>query len=270
MKNFLFIIAFIACIFDITQGFSQTSGEIENIYIENDLEFASYINSKGLSESLRLDLYQLKTCETNKRPVIIFVHGGGFSQGDKQQELYKKMAATFSGNGYVALSVNYTLMDPNTSYHRGVLDRDIDQILKVVRWLKNNKIKYKVDMSKVLLCGDSAGGGIVVNTSLNCKESFRFAGCIDLWGGMPGEKRWESPIYPYEISDCVPPLCIIHGSKDKVVPYKTSRKLASQLKAAKKYYELHSLKGAGHYPEELSEDFIPIMLSFSEKVILPR
>ncbi len=255
----IFLISAMSCL-------AQSAQDRGEVLIEENLEYSKYIKPNGDQEMLLLDVYQPKVNDRKKRPVIVFVHGGGFAHGDKQQELYKKMATTFAREGYVALSVNYTLMAKKEKFHPNVLIRDVGQVLKAVRWLETYKKKYKVDMSKVLICGDSAGGGIVVNASLNCQEAFRFAGCIDLWGGMPGEKRWSGPIFSYKLSDCTPPVCIIHGTDDSVVPYKTSIDLARQFKAANKYYELHPLKEVGHYPEELSDVFIPIMLSFSQKI----
>lgn len=244
------------------------------VVVTRDIQYGEAVHyQKPLA--LLLDVYQSSVKSSLKRPVIIFVHGGGFSYGDKEQDLYVKMATAFAKRGYVSFSVNYRLKDPKKPYVSKVLDDAMADVMMALRWVKDHRKEYNIDTAKIIICGDSAGGAIAVNTSYDHALEHVFIACIDLWGGMCDPKDpeflhvppWDQPIYPSDIQPGTPPTCIIHGTSDTVVPYSTSEALSHKLAKAKIYHELHPLKGANHYPEKRADEFIPLMLSFANSVL---
>ena len=63
-------------------------------------------------QELMLDLYEPpESDEREKRPLVIWAHGGGFTGGDKQGENDITFAYAMSQRGYVVLSINYRLAD---------------------------------------------------------------------------------------------------------------------------------------------------------------
>lgn len=225
------------------------------------------------TQSLRLDIYRLPKQGQIKKPVIILVHGGGFGGGDKgytesQGSFYPDLAKAFANNGYVAFSINYRLWPncPIDSFHIE-LDNAISDVLAAVKWIKAKYAEYRIDTTKILIGGSSAGGGLSVNASYLNPQLF--AGCIDMWGGLPpyGKGEPKVPVNKYPVIAKTPPTCLIHGTSDSVIPYSTSKDLATQLTKAGIYNELHLLEGAEHHPKNLTGEIIKIMLAYSNRII---
>ena len=94
------------------------------------------------------------------RPLVVWVHGGGWHEGDKADEIGDKVRL-FTGAGYTFASVNYRLTDialerPAPQYP--VHDQDTAD---AVAWLVAHADELGVDAHLVALLGHSAGGGIV-------------------------------------------------------------------------------------------------------------
>ncbi len=150
-----------------------------------------------------------------------------------------------------------------------VLDNAVSDVLEAVKWIKRNNERYQIDTTKIIICGDSAGGGLVVNTSY-CNSGL-FAGCIDLWGGLPpyGIQN-PTPVTRCVANSQTPPTCIIHGTLDFIVPVSVSKSLSEQLSAAGVYNELYLLEGEKHYVVKDGNrlyKIIDLILKFSDKII---
>ena len=63
--------------------------------------------SYGSNPVLKLDLFEPKGDTLEKRPVVVVIHGGGFTSGSK--EVVASFAQEFARRGYVALAINYRL-----------------------------------------------------------------------------------------------------------------------------------------------------------------
>jgi acetyl esterase/lipase len=255
-------------------SFAQAAGQ--EIRISRDIEYSIAVNHKKKPESLLLDIYQLPKLNQAKRPVIILVHGGGFGSGDKgytesQGSFYPDLAKAFAYHGYVACSVNYRLWQdcPVDSFHIE-LENAVSDVLAAVNWIKIRYAEYGIDSTKIIIAGDSAGGGIVVNASCNSTNQLIFAGCIDLWGGLPpyGMNKAKCDVINVKpLGAFFPPCCIIHGTADAVVPYCISKNLSETLTSTGVFNELYPLPGAGHYPTDLAGQIEKIMLAFSDKIV---
>ena len=245
----------------------QEKKTANDILIIRDIGYKNQADAVTNTMVQNLDVYRRRDASSKKKPVIIFVHGGGFWEGDKRSELYIKMATAFAKDGYVAFSINYRLKAKNQPYSNRILDTCIADVAAALTWIRMNNKRFGIDTTKIFICGDSAGGGIIINTCYDPLYSRYFKGCIDLWGGIPGEKGWEAPIYNGHFTQELPPTCIIHGNADKIIPYETSSNLSVQLAAAKVYHELFPLQGADHYPVQLADQFIPLMMAFADKII---
>ena len=101
-------------------------------------------------ESLKLDLYQMPAAGATLRPGIVFIHGGGWSGGDKSE--FAAMAKEMAERGYVAVSVNYRLA-PKYKFPANVED-----VQRATRWLRVNGNLLKVDPRRIGAMGASAGG----------------------------------------------------------------------------------------------------------------
>jgi len=94
------------------------------------------------------------------RPVVVFVHGGGFERGAKStpgSPFYDNVMRWAASSGYVGVNVNYRLA-PESVWPSG-----IDDIEAVVGWIRNNIAGYGGDARKVFLWGHSAGAAHVAD-----------------------------------------------------------------------------------------------------------
>ena len=255
----------------------KMKASIYEVLVSQDIKYKHAKNYQGERQSLKLDVYQQQKGNKTMRPVIILVHGGGFASGEKgytsaQGNFYPEMAKIFANHGFVAFSINYRLWPdcPIDSFPTE-LDNSISDVLAALKWIKRKNSEYNIDTMKIIIAGDSAGGGLVVNTAY--RNTQLFTGVIDLWGGLPpyGIQKTESnDVNACPVSRLTPPTCIIHGSMDDVVPYSVSQRLSNTLTVAKVYNELHPLPGAKHYPNNLSDQIFPIMIAFSEKIAFSK
>ncbi len=106
----------------------------------------------GSDERNRLDIYAPQG--DGLRPVLVFVHGGGFLKGDKgspaawPNSSVGRMAA---GAGFLGVVINYRLA-PDHLWPAGALD-----VAAVVDWLKTNAAAHGGNPERIVLMGTSAG-----------------------------------------------------------------------------------------------------------------
>ncbi len=116
---------------------------------------------------LRLDVYYFDG--RHPKPVVIWVHGGGWALGDKRNGLENKLRL-FRDLGYVFVSVNYRLSP--FPYETDNPDRikfsahNID-VADAVKWVYDSIAHYGGDRDKIVLTGHSAGAQLVALTGTN-------------------------------------------------------------------------------------------------------
>jgi acetyl esterase/lipase len=98
----------------------------------------------------RLDLYMPD--EGGPWPVVVFLHGGGWRDGDKAALEAKNIAQLINPLGYVVASLNYRLY-PDARFPAMIEDAKCG-----VRFLRANAVKYNLDPTRFLAWGVSAGG----------------------------------------------------------------------------------------------------------------
>jgi len=106
----------------------------------------------------KLDLYAPKGTNI---PVILYVHGGGWARGNKENVSAKP--AFFTKNGYAFISINYRL-HPKASYEEMAQD-----VVTALRWVYKNADTYNLDRERINLMGHSAGGHLIMLVGTNHK-----------------------------------------------------------------------------------------------------
>jgi acetyl esterase/lipase len=261
----------------------------ENVSIEREIEYA-----KSGKVSLRLDMLRPKEPSATALPLVVFIHGGGWSGGDKVDGIYSLIPLVATGN-YVGVSVNYRLSQD------AIWPAQIYDCKAAIRWLRTNAQKYGIDPERIGVWGMSAGGHLVnlLGTTADVKElegdmgspgpSTRVSCVVDfcgptdfrtiepeeksvkplLWqllGGTVAEKpdaaKSASPM-AHVNKDC-PPFLIVHGTRDKLVPFEQATTFCAALKAAGVDAKLITVEGGGHDGPGRSE-FRPAVQAFFEK-----
>ncbi len=121
-----------------------------------------------------LDIYYPQGT-TEKLPVIIDIHGGGWMYGYK--EINKYFCLKLAQKGFLVASINYRLAGD-------VLFEDqIRDIFSALKWLGENLKDYPADMNNIFLAGDSAGGHFAcVTTAVNLNSEMQRDFCVDYIG----------------------------------------------------------------------------------------
>ncbi len=221
-----------------------------SVTVETNQIYGQAVDYTGSNVDLELDAYYVAGGQTN-RPVMILTHGGGFGAGDKgyttaQGNFYPDMATAFATNGYAAFSLNYRLWPGCPGGCTDEIAMAEEDVMTALNWIQTNSVHYGIDTNRIVIGGDSAGGGLAVNVSyLNLRS---FLACISLWGGVPPYGTVVHPVNLSAVTSETPPTCFIHGTADTIVPYAISVDLSSNLTAAGVYNELHPLPGDNHYP----------------------
>jgi len=222
--------------------------------VTSNLQYGSAVNSSGVNQALLLDLYQPAGDTLTSRPAIVFVHGGGFSGGDKASGVAPVMATDFAKRGYVTVSINYRLIaGPCGGSNLGgactlaALDAGPDA-QAAVRWLRANAARYRVDPTRIGISGESAGAitaalvgmrGDDPGTSGNPGFSSRVSGWVSISGGLPNGV--------FASADDAPAL-LFHGDADPIVPWQWSVDTTKALVGVGVPVFIQSLAGAGHVP----------------------
>lgn len=234
-----------------------------NIEVRNDLAYAGTDNPRQ-----KLDLFLPRKRSTEKPlPLIAFIHGGGWKNGDKRGGL-RRVAALVESGEFVGASIGYRLTD------EAIWPAQIHDVKAAIRWLRAHADEFGFAPDRIAVMGSSAGGHLVamLGTSGDVKKldgnlgkhndvSSRVNCVIDEYGptnfltmnDFPGTMNHlaadspESKLLGQQITKVPelvseaspvtyvtrddPPILIIHGTKDPLVPYQQSVDLMEALSA---------------------------------------
>jgi acetyl esterase len=113
--------------------------------------------SYGAAPLQKLDLWRSK--DDGPVPIVLFVHSGGFTRGDKND--YDNVPAYFARHGALGVNMNYRLA-PQVAFPAETLD-----VGNAVQWLAANAARYGGDPTRIVLIGHSAGAAIVASYVLD-------------------------------------------------------------------------------------------------------
>ncbi len=106
----------------------------------------------------RLDVFTQDGAKGKKRPVLLFVHGGGFTRGDKHGDFYPDNITLWAAkNGMVGVNIDYRLA-PKDPWPAGVKD-----LASAIAWTTANIARYGGDPHRIVLFGHSAGANHVAD-----------------------------------------------------------------------------------------------------------
>jgi acetyl esterase/lipase len=163
-----------------------------------------------------LDVYRSRS-HSGSGPTFIHLHGGAFRVGNKSREarpLFHRLAR----RGWVCLSANYRL---RTRYQD-----QLEDVKKVLTWVRERGPEYGADPNVVVLAGSSAGGHLAAMTAL---EDPSVAAVVSLYGyyGPVGTDR-SSPM-AFE-GEGAPPFLVAHPDRDTLVVVEDARRFVASLR----------------------------------------
>ena len=132
----------------------------DQIQVTPDIQYGSAYNHKTQQEQdLMLDAYMPPDSDTrDKRPVVVYMHGGGFVGGDKQDGGPVQYAYELATRGYVVVSINYRLTGDSWTWESQKAEFDAQEDFRAaIRFVRSQADDYKLDSDKIIISGDSAG-----------------------------------------------------------------------------------------------------------------
>lgn len=226
-----------------------------------------------------LDVYSPAEGIVSGAPVLLQVHGGGWTIGNKDQQgipLMQHLAA----KGWVCVAINYRL-SPRDAFPAHVID-----VKKAIAWIKANIETYGGDPDYIAITGGSAGGHLTALTALTAGDDslqpgfedvdttvqvavphygvYDFAGSTGIrnaelmrdsfigprilqkrWADSPEDFEAASPIL--RITADAPDFFVLHGERDTLVDVEQARLFVDKLKRVSKRSVVYAeLPGAQH------------------------
>lgn len=199
---------------------------------------------------------------------VLLIHGGGWISGSKEN--LKPLAQRLSENGYVAVSVNYSL-STQAEFPAAVID-----LKEAVKWMRAHSKEFKIDPDRIAILGASAGAQLATLVGMsssdplffdgNKKFSDKVQGIINIdgitsfihpeaqeseiagkWlGGLKDEnyKNWKLASALEYVDKNSPPIVFINSSQDRFHAGRDD--MIQQMEAYQIYTEVHTLKQSPH------------------------
>ena len=231
-----------------------------------DIKYGAATNVSGSMQDLMMDFYEPTGDVLDKRPLIVYVHGGGFTSGDKSELHIIGLCDQMAKRGYAVASINYRL-DPDFDIYNSTADRRamIDAMhdaRAAVRFFRKNATTYKIDTNFIVIGGESAGAAtsMLVNYVDEQSElySYPMANPNNIEGnsGNPG----FSSETDYTLCLCGlmldtsaintgdQPMLWMHGTEDNFVPYSLAQIITTRASNVGLEFTDYTYQGAVHCP----------------------
>ncbi|MBV8227600.1 MAG: alpha/beta hydrolase [Verrucomicrobia bacterium] len=230
----------------------------------------------GAGPQQQLDLY-IPT-EGKDIPLVVYIHGGGWEHGDKAGDSLNPIQLQLLWDGYAMASVNYRLAPAAT------WPAQIQDCKAAIRWLKAHAHQYGYDPGRIAVMGASVGGHLAAmlgttsgskafdvgdnldsSSDVTCvvnlcgavadftlfaqyRESLGLGGNFSFLGGSLKDHmdlaKSANPITYVHVDE--PPMLVVHGTADRLVPYLQSELLVEAMDKAGAPYYFHSVVSGGH------------------------
>ena len=247
----------------------------------DSLPSASYLDvSYGNDAQQKMDVY-LPAKRNERTRLVIIIHGGGWSAGDKSD--FTNFINEFQNRlpGYALANLNYRLVTANGNY----FPTQENDILSAVEFLKSKTKDYNISQDYIFV-GISAGAHLALlqgykhNDVLQPKGIVSFFGPVDLErlydnsdASIPDQLKFimnatleanqniffeSSPIN--FVTDKSAPTLMLHGDKDVLVPIEQAYMLQQKLEANGVFNKLIVYPGEGHgwTGDDLSDSFLQV------------
>lgn len=236
--------------------------------------------------ALKLDLYLPD--DGNRSPFVVFAHGGAWVLGDKG---HRPMFDRLTASGYAVVDIQYRLAQ------RERYPGPIRDVVAAVKWVRDNAGEYDIDASRGALAGYSAGAHLAMLVGL-APDHERFQppeykpgvpAAVDAVVGYSGPYDFTTPgsdsnsavaaFFGSDASEATlaegspvthvdpddPPVMLVHGTDDSIVPYRSTTVLADALRDVDVPVEVSTGDGAGHGmidSQEWREQTLPSQIEF--------
>lgn len=236
----------------------------------------------------RLDLYFPAAAESSesKLPVVLMIHGGAWTAGDKTYD--RIHARKLASRGYFVAVINYRLAPAHK------FPAQLEDCRLALSWIQSQSATRNLDLERVAAWGYSAGGHLTALLALTIApesaELPRLQACVcggtpfdltnlpsessvleGVFGAKPAEApevyRNASPIS--HVQRIAPPMFVFHGGKDWLVPNKNALKMCELLKENDIEHVYCEVEGKGHLATFADLNVAEKSFDFLDKILKP-
>ena len=267
---------------------------VDSLYAVQEVQTLIYATKAG--EDLVIDLYQPKNAGENT-PLIIFMHGGGFSGGSPKNPQEVKFAQIAASKGYSVGLISYRLTRKGKSFGcdfeaEGKIKTfrmAAEDFMDAAKFMRKNADKYNIDKDKIIVGGSSAGAEAVLNAIFNPDIMFdnaerysdlKFSAVLSLAGALVDVRYLNE-------KNAIPGI-FFHGTVDNLVPYGTaphhycentqpgylildgSETIVNRLDELNASYLLYTIQDAGHEISGMPFDHLPQVFEFLKSVVFNK
>ena len=244
---------------------------------------------------LYLDVYNpAKGSQTSingkTKPTVVFMFGGGFIQGTRDDESYNDWFKMLTQHGYRVVSIDYRLGLKGSNKvgiaQVNVLDKAIhmavEDLFSATNFMIDNAESLGIDPSNIVISGSSAGAISVMQAEYEvCNKTswasvlptdFKYAGVMSFSGAILSRKGKVK----YAEAPCA--TLILHGTADALVPYKQiaffnlgffgGGKLVERFKKFDYNYNMYHFIDYGHEIAGSMETTLDLQLKFLENNVM--
>ena len=211
---------------------------VDEVEVITGITYRNTTTSTGTPIALKLDIYQPAGDTVTERPVVMWMFGGGWRSGDRNQ--LASYARDSASRGYVGVTIDYRIRPGAGSGEivPAALDA-YDDAVAAVQWLKDNAAAYDLDPDAIVAAGYSAGGinalNLLYTPGSRGPATSPVAGAVAIAG-----LSFNAPT----AGD--PPAMMHHGTADTTVAYSTGKRTCDDAKAVGDVCVLVTYDGLGH------------------------
>lgn len=166
----------VALVFIVGSSRASAQSLVEPVYATRaikDVFFGTAKRFDGGIDTLKMNIFVPTNDNSTKRPLVVWVHGGGFIQGSRND--FNALAETWAKRGYTAVTISYrlgivgSLLDPPFAYDEAeairACYRGIQDVRGGLRFLVKNAAAYGIDTGRCVIGGASAGSIIALHAA---------------------------------------------------------------------------------------------------------
>ena len=266
------------------------------LWAQNKATYTYAIKGK---DTLRLDVYTPKNIKkTDTLPVLLWMHGGGFSIGRRDYKDDKELVEyAAKEQNYIGISISYRLLRKGTTTGFGCdcsRDEKIETFkqasldyLDAAKYIVDHAKELQIDVTKIIAGGSSAGAEGALNAVfmrdyvVNNPEMYskvEFAGMFSCAGAVIDAS--------YMTKENAVPSVLYHGTKDQLVPFDTaphhycastkpgyiildgSNAIAEKLADFETSYYFNVVKEARHEISRIPYEELDTIFNFFERTVI--
>lgn len=260
-----------------------------------EIQKSTYLYAEKDGQQLELDVYQTANPEKLARPALIWVHGGGFSGGKRDNGMEVRLMEAVVKQGYVGVSITYRLLrkGQKTGFSCDCPRSDKIKVFKesaydtwdAIHYIHSHRDKFQIDPKKIIVGGSSAGAEAILNAIYLKDWLFEGESKYDdirpaaVWSqaGAIVDARYIGK------NNAIPGV-FFHGTKDNLVPYATaphhycdpdragyiwldgSATITEKLSTYKSSYLLYTYEEAKHEIAGVQFKELPAVFRFFERI----